>query len=69
MSPPVDLEDLNRQQIENGESPFLIEAIIPYKSKAVIKNELSYLGVHGGTIRPELEYQSEYFKRPHEKTV
>ncbi|MFC1564124.1 FRG domain-containing protein [candidate division KSB1 bacterium] len=60
---PEKLEDLNSKLIEEGNTPFLAEAIIPYKSKKTIERELNYLGFDHGTIRPELEYQSLYFKK------
>jgi len=60
---PISLEKINSEQIKMGKPPIIIEAIIPSIYKEKIARELSYLGIHPGTIRPELEYQASYFKR------
>jgi len=62
---PKNLEDLNEKQ-ENDK--FLKSFVIPQKHKESIKNELERIGIHEGTLFPELDYQASYIKRQWELT-
>ena len=55
------LEDLNENQEDRHK--FLKSFTIPQKYKERIKNELERIGIHKGTLFPELEYQASYIKQ------
>jgi hypothetical protein len=60
LEPPILLEDLNTSTVENRK--FLIKFIIQPKYKEIIRRELHVIGIHVGSMFPELEYQSQYLK-------
>lgn len=58
---PIKLEYLNEKQ--DDDKKFLKSFIIPHKRKQTIKDELERIGIHEGTLFPELEYQASYIKQ------
>lgn len=60
VGPPIHLEDVNE---ECGETPILWSYRIPAKEKSGIKKQLERLGIHEGTLYPEIEQQAAYSKR------
>jgi hypothetical protein len=57
---PLRLEDIN-DSLQPDEQ-FLKRYMIPYNKKKVIERELRRLGVHQGSLYPELDWQAEYIK-------
>lgn len=58
---PIKLEYLNEKQ--DDDKKFLKSFIIPHERKQTIKDELERIGIHEGTLFPELEHQASYIKR------
>lgn len=56
---PVDMETLN-DTLKASEPKFLKIYIVPQSAKTKIRAELRQLGIHQGTLFPELEHQSKY---------
>ena len=50
------------EELKKGKDPFLIGFRIPYRYKRTIKRELERLGIHEGTLFPELEHQANYLR-------
>ncbi len=59
---PNSLVALN-DSLEENYKKFLFSAIIPKDSKEKILKELSFLGIHQGTLFPELDHQSRHIKK------
>lgn len=58
---PIKLEYLNEKQ--DNDNKFLKSFIIPQECKQKIKDELERIGIHEGTLFPELACQASYLKR------
>lgn len=56
------LECINQNRTEEDEK-FLKSFTIPREKKKSIKNELERIGIHEGTLFPELEHQASYIDR------
>lgn len=56
---PVNLEDINA----TSTNKFLKYFVIPSKAKAEIREELFALGIHKGSLFPELDFQSASLRR------
>jgi hypothetical protein len=57
------LEDINRDRIERGEEPILKYYKIPHQDKAIIEETLFRLGIHEGSLFPEMDHQSAYLRK------
>ena len=64
---PKNLEGLDEKQKDEDKN-FLKSFFIPQKYKESIKDELERIGIHEGTLFPELDYQASYIKRQWELT-
>jgi hypothetical protein len=58
VGPPIHLEEVN----EECERPILWSYRIPADDKPDIKKQLERLGIHEGTLYPEIERQAAYSK-------
>jgi hypothetical protein len=58
LSIPISFKDL---AAEGSNSPITVHTV-PRKAKAKLKKELKAIGIHGASLFPELDYQSEYMK-------
>jgi hypothetical protein len=56
---PIHLEEVNRESRE----PVVWSYKIPHSEKRKIKKQLERLGIHEGTLFPEIEQQAAYSKR------
>lgn len=59
VGPPIHLDQVN----EECNIPIVWSYRIPFSRKAKIKEQLESLGVHEGTLFPEIEQQASYAKR------
>jgi len=60
--PPMDIMRLNRSIITTKRKPFLAGFKVPVSKKIEIREELRRLGVHEGTLFPELEHQASHLR-------
>lgn len=60
---PIPLEKLNSKITKSGKPPFLMYLDIPHKAKPLIKEQLRRIGIHIGTLYPEIDHQSDYLKK------
>ncbi|MFY9823561.1 MAG: hypothetical protein WAM82_19420 [Thermoanaerobaculia bacterium] len=60
---PIHLEEVNDEVNAECKTPILWSYRIPAGDKLEIKKQLERLGIHEGTLYPEMEQQAAYLKR------
>jgi hypothetical protein len=60
---PTTLEEINLARINRGEEPILKYYKIPYQFKTIIEETLFKLGIHEGSLFPEMDHQSAYLRK------
>ena len=60
---PIHLDKVNDSIIEGGGIPVVWAYRIAAEAKSKIKKQLEWLGIHEGTLYPEIEQQAAYAKR------
>jgi hypothetical protein len=59
---PIHLDDVNNELVKSGKEPILYGYRIPAEEKQGIKKQLEQLGIHEGTLYPEIERQAAHLK-------
>jgi hypothetical protein len=60
---PIHLEQVNGELKQSGKKSILWRYRIPAEEKSGIKKQLEYLGIHEGTLYPDIERQAAHLKR------
>ena len=59
---PISLDEINKNLKKKKKRPIIKKYLIPKKSKESIKETLLELGIHEGTLFPEMDHQAVYLK-------